>query len=221
MPVRVLEDPREASTQLTVESSMPWNPYRGADSARPEPPERRRGELAGVFVSNETRNGMGCDGLLERQATVRGTMGGTASDMLLGGFFEVPALKDQFARTNRFGDRADVCERPFRVVDTDSIDRQFARAKLTYEELRPLVIRCARNEMGRVVAWRLPQQHIDGSRFAPWFDRTGLGPARAVRSLSPCPASMRLVPEQEGTRHGWEHMPLGRISVAESVSLQT
>ena len=179
VPARVLKDSLRSLDAPQAKIRHALDPYRGLDRACPKLLDRADSELVTGLESHERRNGVCCDGHLARLVTVRGTRGGKVSDQF-GDFFEGPSLNEELMRTNRYRDWDGVRERPFHVgdgaADTDSIDRQVVRDRLTYEELGPVVLWCVRNEMDQPMGrCLLPHSsRIGGSHFAPWIHGAGL-----------------------------------------------
>ena len=172
----------QRGAHLMVNYDLPWNPNRI---------EQRFGRIHRIgqtevchlwnLVANQTREGAVYERLLEKLETARGTLGGKVYDVL-GELFDARPLKDLFMEAIRYGERDDVRERLFRVVDgavdTEHINRLVERGKLTREGLDPLTIRRVREEMDRAAARRLQPHHIRSFFEAAFRDAGGVMRAR-------------------------------------------
>ena len=172
----------QRGAHLMVNYDLPWNPNRL---------EQRFGRIHRIgqtevchlwnLVAGETREGAVYERLLEKLETVRETLGGKVYDVL-GEMFEARPLRDLFMEAIRYGDRPDVRERLFRVidgaVDTKHIDALVARNKLTREGLDPAAVRGVREEMERAAARRLQPRHIRSFFEAAFAEAGGVARMR-------------------------------------------
>jgi superfamily II DNA or RNA helicase len=166
----------QRGAHLMVNYDLPWNPNRL---------EQRFGRIHRIgqtevchlwnLIAGETREGQVYARLLEKLETARETLGGKVYDVL-GELFEARALRDMFMEAIRYGERPDVRERLFTVID-GAVDRRriedlVARAKLTREGLNVSTITALREDMERAEARRLQPRYIRAF-FDEAFARVG------------------------------------------------
>ncbi len=166
----------QRGAHLMVNYDLPWNPNRL---------EQRFGRIHRIgqtevchlwnLVASETREGAVFRRLLEKLETARETLGGKVYDVL-GELFEARPLRELFMQAIRYGNRQEVRDRLFQVidgaVDVDNINDLVARNKLTREGLDPVTLRTVREEMERAAARRLQPHHIR-SFFEAAFAQAG------------------------------------------------
>ena len=161
---------------LMINYDLPWNPNRL---------EQRFGRIHRIgqqevchlwnLVAADTREGEVYARLLEKLETAREALGGRVYDVL-GRLFEGNALRDLLVEAIRYGDRPDVKERLFRVVD-NAADRQhvldlLAERALVHDTLSAGQIAEIREQMERAQARRL-QPHFIQSFFLEAFTHLG------------------------------------------------
>ncbi len=161
---------------LMVNYDLPWNPNRI---------EQRFGRIHRIgqtevchlwnLVAAETREGDVFKRLLLKMEEQRKALGGSVFDVLGRCFTEKP-LRELLLEAIRYGDRPEVRERLYRVID-QALDRErleqlIKERALTHETLSPSDVARIRQEMERAEARRL-QPHFIGSFFREAFKHLG------------------------------------------------
>ena len=161
---------------LMVNYDLPWNPNRL---------EQRFGRIHRIgqtevchcwnLVAAETREGEVYSRLLDKIEVARAALGGRVYDVL-GRLFEARALRDLLMEAIRYGERPDVKERLYRVVD-DAVDQKhlldlIADRALVRDSMTITHVTRIREEMDRAEAQRLQPFHIQ-TFFLEGFQHLG------------------------------------------------
>lgn len=157
---------------LMVNYDLPWNPNRI---------EQRFGRIHRIgqtevchlwnLVAHETREGEVFERLLKKLGEQREALGGKVFDVL-GKLFQEKSLRELLIEAIRYGEKPEVRERLFRVVDS-ALDRGhlsdlIEEHALARETLDPGKIRQIKEDMDRIDARRL-QPHFIASFFIEAF----------------------------------------------------
>ena len=149
---------------LMVNYDLPWNPNRL---------EQRFGRIHRIgqtevchcwnLVAADTREGEVYSRLLDKIEVARAALGGRVFDVL-GRLFEARALRDLLMEAIRYGERPDVKERLYQVVD-DAVDQKhlldlIADRALVRDSMTMADVARIREEMERAEAQRLQPFHI-------------------------------------------------------------
>ena len=182
---------------LMVNYDLPWNPNRL---------EQRFGRIHRIgqtevchcwnLVAADTREGEVYSRLLDKIEVARAALGGRVYDVL-GRLFEARALRDLLMEAIRYGERPEVKERLFQVVD-DAADRQhlldlIADRALVRDTMTTADVARIREEMDRAEARRLQPFHIQ-TFFLEAFQHLGgrVNPREAGRwEIARVPGSVR------------------------------
>src|SRR6266567_2852322 len=162
---------------LMVNYDLPWNPNRL---------EQRFGRIHRIgqtevchlwnLVAAETREGEVFHTLLKKLEEEREALGGRVFDVLGDVLYDNRPLRDLIIEAIRYGDRPDVRDRLFRVVD-QALDREHLQALLEQRALAREVmdvvrVRQVREDMERATARRL-QPHFIAAFFLDALKRLG------------------------------------------------
>ena len=149
---------------LMVNYDLPWNPNRL---------EQRFGRIHRIgqtevchcwnLVAADTREGEVYSRLLDKIEVARAALGGRVYNVL-GRLFEARALRDLLMEAIRYGERPDVKERLYQVVD-DAVDQKhlldlIADRALVRDSMTMTDVTRIREEMDRAEAQRLQPFHI-------------------------------------------------------------
>ena len=161
---------------LMVNYDLPWNPNRL---------EQRFGRIHRIgqtevchlwnLVATDTREGEVYSRLLEKLETARTALGGRVYDVL-GRLFQGTELRDLLVQAIRYGERPDVKQRLFEVVD-QAVDQQhllelLEERALFHDSMTAASVVVIREEMERAEACRL-QPHYIQSFFLAAFKQLG------------------------------------------------
>ena len=161
---------------LMVNYDLPWNPNRI---------EQRFGRIHRIgqtevchlwnLVAKDTREGEVYARLLEKLETARAALGGRVYDVL-GRLFHGTELRDLLVEAIRYGERTDVKQRLFEVVD-QAVDQQnlldlLAEHALVHDSMTAATVAAIREQMERAEARRL-QPHYIQSFFQAAFKQLG------------------------------------------------
>lgn len=162
---------------LMVNYDLPWNPNRL---------EQRFGRIHRIgqtevchlwnLIANETREGDVYERLLKKLEQERLALGGRVFDVLGRLHFDDRPLRELLIESIRYGDRPEVRERLFRVIDT-ALDREHLQEllednALARESMDTSQVQRIRAEMERAEARRL-QPHFIESFFIDAFNLLG------------------------------------------------
>src|SRR6266487_1544905 len=162
---------------LMVNYDLPWNPNRL---------EQRFGRIHRIgqtevchlwnLVAAQTREGEVFHTLLKKLEEEREALGGRVFDVLGDVLYDNRPLRDLIIEAIRYGDRPDVRDRLFRVVD-QALDREHLQALLEQRALAREVmdvvrVRQVREDMERATARRL-QPHFIAAFFLEALKRLG------------------------------------------------
>lgn len=162
---------------LMVNYDLPWNPNRL---------EQRFGRIHRIgqtevchlwnLVASQTREGEVFHTLLKKLEEEREALGGRVFDVLGDVLYDNRPLRDLIIEAIRYGDRPDVRDRLFRVVD-QALDREHLQALLEQRALAREVmdvvrVRQVREDMERATARRL-QPHFIAAFFLEALKRLG------------------------------------------------
>ncbi len=162
---------------LMVNYDLPWNPNRL---------EQRFGRIHRIgqtevchlwnLVASETREGEVFVRLFEKLNEERAALGGQVFDVLGKVTYEGRPLRDLLVEAVRYGDRADVRARLFRVVeqalDHHHLTELIEERALAHDSMDVTGVRQIREEMERAEARRL-QPHFVASFFLEAFKQLG------------------------------------------------
>ena len=161
---------------LMVNYDLPWNPNRL---------EQRFGRIHRIgqtevchcwnLVAADTREGEVYSRLLDKIEVARAALGGRVYNVL-GRLFEARALRDLLMEAIRYGERPDVKERLYQVVD-DAVDQKhlldlIADRALVRDSMTMTDVTRIREEMDRAEAQRLQPFHIQ-TFFLEGFQHLG------------------------------------------------
>src|SRR5438876_1644154 len=162
---------------LMVNYDLPWNPNRL---------EQRFGRIHRIgqtevchlwnLVAAETREGKVFHTLLKKLEEEREALGGQVFDVLGKVLYDNRPLRDLIIEAIRYGDRPDVRDRLFHVVD-QALDREHLQAlleqrALAHEVMDVVRVRQVREDMERATARRL-QPHFIAAFFLEALKRLG------------------------------------------------
>jgi len=162
---------------LMVNYDLPWNPNRL---------EQRFGRIHRIgqtevchlwnLVAAQTREGEVFHTLLKKLEEEREALGGRVFDVLGDVLYDNRPLRDLIIEAIRYGDRPDVRDRLFRVVD-QALDREHLQAlleqrALAHEVMDVVRVRQVREDMERATARRL-QPHFIAAFFLEALKRLG------------------------------------------------
>lgn len=169
------------NANLMVNYDLPWNPNRL---------EQRFGRIHRIgqrevchlwnLVANETREGAVFQRLFEKIEIERKALGGRVFDVL-GEAFNNRSLKDLLIEAIRYGERADVQQQLFEVIDNtldaNNLKEIFRRNALVEDHMGLDTLYAIKEEMDRVEARKL-QPHFIRAFFLKAFEQLG-GDARS------------------------------------------
>jgi superfamily II DNA or RNA helicase len=172
------------NANLMVNYDLPWNPNRL---------EQRFGRIHRIgqrevchlwnLVANETREGAVFQRLFEKIEIERKALGGRVFDVL-GEAFNNRSLKDLLIEAIRYGERADVQQQLFEVIDNtldaNNLKEIFRRNALVEDHMGLDTLYAIKEEMDRVEARKL-QPHFIRAFFLKAFEQLG-GDARSRES---------------------------------------